>query len=188
MAKRDTTSWVKLYRGITGNALWFSEPFTKAQAWIDLILLANRDGVISTSYNYLTERWHWSSKSKTFDFLRYLEREGMIVFDRTQIRTQNRTQARTQFSLTNWAKFQSVRTQNRTRERTQNRTESENLLISSNNKNVLTRMDKQEPLKPPKRRNSRFLNVSGERGHELGDTNWMEIDFTKEDTDEEDLL
>lgn len=187
MAKRDTTSWVKLYRGITGNPLWFSEPFTKAQAWIDLILIANREGVISTSYTYLTERWHWSSKSKTFDFLKYLEAEGMIEFDRTQNRTQKRTQARTQFSLTNWAKFQSVRTQERTRERTQDRTESENLLISSNNKNVITRNNKQEPYSPNRKRKSRFLTVQEEHD-DLGDTDWMEVDFSKEDEDEKDLL
>lgn len=187
MAKRDTTSWVKLYRGITGNPLWFSEPFTKAQAWVDLILIANREGIVTTSYAYLTERWNWSSKSKTFDFLKYLEKEGMIEFDRTQIRTRNRTQGRTQFSLINWAKFQSVRTQERTQSRTQDRTETESLLISSNNKNVITRNIKQEPLKPPKRK-SRFLSVNGEMSHELGDTNWMEIDFSKEDENEKDLL
>lgn len=171
--------WVKLHRGITGNALWFSEPFTKAQAWVDLILIASRDGTVSTSIAWLTYRWKWSSKSKTHAFLKYLEAEGMIEFCRTESRTQNRTLGRTQFSLINWAKFQSVRTQIRTQDRTDSRTLSENLLISSN-KNINTRNIKQEPLKPPKRK-SRFLTVEGEKGHDLGNTDWMELDFSKED-------
>lgn len=181
MAKRDTTSWVKLYRGITSNDLWFSEPFTKAQAWVDLILLASRDGTITTTYAWLTERWKWSSKSKTYAFLHFLESEGMIEFCRTENRTQNRTLGRTQFSLINWAKFQSGRTQSRTQDRTDSRTESDFLLISSNNKNVNTRMYKQEPLKPPKRKKYNRAVDGYEQREDLGDTSWMEVDLTKDE-------
>ena len=35
------TGWVKIHRKIISNPLWSSEPFDKARAWIDLIILAN---------------------------------------------------------------------------------------------------------------------------------------------------
>lgn len=35
------TGWVKIYRSIQDNDLWLAEPFTWAQAWIDLLLNAN---------------------------------------------------------------------------------------------------------------------------------------------------
>ena len=37
--------WIKLYRSSFENKLYFEEPFTRYQAWIDLLLLANhKDG------------------------------------------------------------------------------------------------------------------------------------------------
>lgn len=36
-------SWIKLYRKITENPLYFSEVFTRLQAWIDLLIIANND-------------------------------------------------------------------------------------------------------------------------------------------------
>ena len=33
--------WIKLHRTLQDNKLWYSEPLTKGQAWVDLILLAN---------------------------------------------------------------------------------------------------------------------------------------------------
>ena len=36
-------SRIKLHRQIEDNPLRFSEPFTRAQAWIDLLLLTNHD-------------------------------------------------------------------------------------------------------------------------------------------------
>jgi len=37
--------WIKLHRQITENPLYFSEQFTRCQAWIDMLILANtKDG------------------------------------------------------------------------------------------------------------------------------------------------
>lgn len=33
--------WIKLHRQIQENEFYFSERFTKVQAWVDLLLLAN---------------------------------------------------------------------------------------------------------------------------------------------------
>ena len=178
--------WVKLHRTLAYNKLWLSEPFTKGQAWVDLLMLAGRGGIVKTSYQWLADRWHWC-KAKAFRFIRYLVREGMVEFCETQSETDSETASETAFRLINWEKFQHRETASETRSETARETESGNLLIRSNNKNTYNKNIKQEPLKPPKRR-SRFLSVAGEREHEIGDISWMEVDFSKEDEDEKDLL
>ena len=59
--------WIKLHRSIQDNELWLSEPFTKAQAWIDLLLLADSEnngkykrGNVYRGKKWLAERWGWS--------------------------------------------------------------------------------------------------------------------------------
>jgi len=32
--------WIRLYRKMQDNPLWTSEPFTRGQAWIDLLMIA----------------------------------------------------------------------------------------------------------------------------------------------------
>lgn len=178
--------WVKLHRTLAYNKLWLSEPFTKGQAWVDLLMLAGRDGTLNVSYKWLADRWNWY-KSKTFRFLQYLEAEGMIEFCETENGTDDGTASGTAFRLINWAKFQHRGTANGTGSGTADGTLSENLLIRSNTRSINTRNIKQEPLKPPKRK-SRFLSVNGEMSHELGDTSWMEVLNNEEDENEKDLL
>jgi hypothetical protein len=84
--------WIKLHRQVEDNPLWLSEKFTKAQAWIDLILFANhKDGTMvirgniikikrgQTGWSELTmmKRWRWS-KNKVRRFLSTLERVQQI--------------------------------------------------------------------------------------------------------------
>ena len=38
MAK--TGSYIKLDRGLKNNSLWLEKPFSKGQAWVDLLMLA----------------------------------------------------------------------------------------------------------------------------------------------------
>ena len=85
--------WVKLHRSITENWVWNDKPFSKGQAWIDLIIMANHKdnkfplgdkvvtverGSLITSEVKLMERWGWS-KSKVRLFLNQLQNDGMIV-------------------------------------------------------------------------------------------------------------
>ncbi len=85
--------WVKLHRRISENDLWTSEKFTRGQAWIDMIMLANHsDGFIRSngmkipikrgqlgwSEIKLSERWKWS-RGKVRRFLKELKNEQMIV-------------------------------------------------------------------------------------------------------------
>jgi hypothetical protein len=67
--------WILLYRKMATSDLWLAEPFTRGQAWIDLLILANhKDGLlrvrgisipikrgqIGWSEVALSKRWRWS--------------------------------------------------------------------------------------------------------------------------------
>lgn len=85
--------YIKLYRGLENNPLWTLDTFSKAQAWIDLLLLTNhkighiklRNGEIvqinrgecGWSMESLAKRWQWS-RGKVKRFFEYLKNEKMI--------------------------------------------------------------------------------------------------------------
>ena len=104
--------WIKLDRQIADNFLWDIRPFSPGQAWIDLLILANRDdrkqvfrgeivelkaGTVYTSILQLSHRWGWSRK-KTTAFIELIEKDGMVTTKRT---TQGTT-----ITIENWGKFQ----------------------------------------------------------------------------------
>ena len=95
----ELKGWVAIHRSICENDLWFLEPFTKAQAWIDLLLNANhKDGEINIRGNIIhikrgqigwsqitmAKRWRWS-RQKVRRFLEYLITEQMISIDNSEI-------------------------------------------------------------------------------------------------------
>lgn len=84
--------YIKIDRDLLKSDFWTSEPFTRAQAWIDLIGMANyadkdkfwggfyqrvERGQLVTSTRALAERWGWS-RAKTETFLNQLEMAEMI--------------------------------------------------------------------------------------------------------------
>lgn len=90
--------WISIHRKIFDNWLWEEKPFSKGQAWIDLLLMANSSdrkfllgnelieverGSKITSLRKLSERWGWSVK-KVNNFLKLLESDGMLVAKETQ--------------------------------------------------------------------------------------------------------
>jgi len=85
--------WVSIYREIQSHWVWEDRPFSKGQAWLDLVMLANHKenkfvlgnelinverGQFVTSELKLMERWGWG-KSKTRAFLQLLQDDEMIV-------------------------------------------------------------------------------------------------------------
>ena len=85
--------WVKLHRKLMDNDLWKEKPFSRGQAWVDLIMLANHKdkeflfdstylpihkGEFITSKRKLGIRWGWSN-SKVDKFLNELEKVEMLV-------------------------------------------------------------------------------------------------------------
>lgn len=108
--------WIKVDRCIMDHELWEDKPFSKGQAWIDLILLANykdkkqmykgdvvvsKRGEVGRSILWLSNRWGWS-RHKTRDFLNFLETQGMIVVDATT--------SRTTITVENYSKYQDAPT------------------------------------------------------------------------------
>ena len=85
--------WIPVHRQLQDHWLWKEKPFSKGQAWIDMLMLANHDdkkfllgnelvevksGSFITSELKLMERWGWS-KEKTRNFLKLLQQDGMIT-------------------------------------------------------------------------------------------------------------
>ena len=90
--------WVTLLRSIQENWVWKTKPFSKGQAWVDLILSANhKDNKVLingnlrevkrsqfiTSQVKLAERWGWNRKTVT----RFLS--GLKVDEMLDITTDN---------------------------------------------------------------------------------------------------
>lgn len=110
--------WIKLHRKIMDTPLYLSEPFTRMQAWIDLLLLANHKegffyvrgnkvvvgrGQIGTSSRTLANRWQWS-RGKVERFLQDLEESGQIKPQKTNVITL--------ISICNYDEYQNAEPQN----------------------------------------------------------------------------
>ncbi len=91
--------WIKLHRKIQNNSLWLSETFTRGQAWVDLLLLANHKdgffykrgvkvnverGQVGVSEVGLSDRWKWS-RNKVRKFLKDLEKEQQIELHKSNV-------------------------------------------------------------------------------------------------------
>ncbi len=110
--------YIFLHRQLTENEFWFAEKFTKAQAWIDLLLLASHKsrtvfvrgieinlipGELCYSQLSLAKRWKWSDKTVK-KFLALLKERGMIDFRGGKVSTI--------ISILNWKKYQISTEQN----------------------------------------------------------------------------
>ena len=95
------SGWIKLHRKIIDNPLYFSEPFNRSMAWIDMILLANhsdnyffkrgirvevKTGQIGYDIESLAKRWQWS-RGKVERFMQMLENDKQIVRQKTNVTT-----------------------------------------------------------------------------------------------------
>ncbi|MFG6369568.1 MAG: hypothetical protein K1W16_14370 [Lachnospiraceae bacterium] len=88
----QNSGWVKIHRQICENWIWNEKPYSKGQAWIDLLLLANHQeskipykdeiinierGTVCRSVLWLSNRWGWG-REKTRRFLKQLEVDEML--------------------------------------------------------------------------------------------------------------
>lgn len=84
--------WISIHRKIKEHWVWEEKPFSKGQAWIDLLMMANHEdkkvllgaelievkrGSRITSIRKLCDRWGWSN-TKVNTFLKLLKQDGMI--------------------------------------------------------------------------------------------------------------
>ena len=83
--------WISVSRKLTEHWVWDDKPFSKGQAWLDLIMMANHKdnkvplggeiimvsrGSFITSELKLIDRWGWS-KSKVRLFLKQLQNKNI---------------------------------------------------------------------------------------------------------------
>lgn len=93
--------YIKIYRSMFEHDLWKEKPFSRAQAWIDLLQLANikdgkvwlkgstvqvKRGQVFRSQDELANRWGWTRKAVR-KFLGVLESEKMVTTKGTPIGT-----------------------------------------------------------------------------------------------------
>lgn len=112
--------WIKLHRSLLEHELWKDKPFTKGQAWIDLIFLADTEtktkichgklktferGKVYKSILELSERWGWS-RGRTTRFLKNLEND-------TTVRIESSTTDGTTITIVNYGVYQDKRTAKR---------------------------------------------------------------------------
>lgn len=109
--------YVSLHRKICNSKIWAEKPFSKGQAWIDLIMLANREdgyfikrgirvqvkrGEVGWSKEKLAERWGWS-RGKMYRFLGYLSEQEMV-----QLTEQKNLSINVSIRITNYNKYQDI--------------------------------------------------------------------------------
>ena len=109
----EKAGWIKLWRKFADDPLWVSEPFTKGQAWVDLLLMAQgtentifkngkfmefQPGTVYKSILELSKRWKWS-RNKVSRFLKSLENETMVE-------TKSDTTNGTTITIENWEIYQ----------------------------------------------------------------------------------
>lgn len=152
--------YFKVDRQIFDHWIWNDKPFSKGQAWLDLIGLANYEdgktpykgkviackrGTVYRSISYLADRWGWS-RDKTRTFLNLLESDNMV---RVKATTNQTT-----ITLVNYGKFQDSPTTDSStnRQRTSQRTDSEpdkeirRIKNYKNNKNTRSRAAREDEM------------------------------------------
>lgn len=133
--------WIKLHRSITEHWLWEEKPFSKGQAWIDLLLQANHQdkkavigndiievkrGSFVTSIRKLSERWGWSN-TKIKNFLNLLQNDGMISYFSDA--------KKTVITIENYSLYQDLNDTKTTQKRQSNDTETTQKHTNKNDKN-----------------------------------------------------
>lgn len=101
MAQDDRYSWHPIMRSILDHWVWKDRPFSKGQAWVDMILLAQynpckkvingvlipmEEGQLAWPKYVLAERWGWS-RDKVERYLKMLEDDSMIRQQTSQLTT-----------------------------------------------------------------------------------------------------
>ena len=136
------SGWVKIHRTVSEHYLWQDKPFSKGQAWIDILLMVNHEdnktmignelvlvkkGSRVTSEIKLSDRWGWSRK-KVRVFLKGLEEDKMLV--------KKSTTKYTMLTVVNWGLHQDKGTTKEQQKNSEGTTEEQQRNTNKNEKNV----------------------------------------------------
>lgn len=124
----SNNGWIRLHRKIMGTPEWLAEPFTRGQAWVDLLLLANHApgyirrrgilieverGQVGHSEEALAARWSWS-RGKVRRFLSELTRLCRISRKISEKTVQKNTSVSSLIYIVNYDRYQVDSTENGT--------------------------------------------------------------------------
>lgn len=161
--------WQKVYRDIQKHWLWEDKPFSRGQAFIDLILLVNHqdskvliDGELIevkrgskvTSLRKLGEAWGWSSK-KVKKFLEQLEKDNMISY-----KSDNK---KTVVTIENYSVYQDVGNSEETVEKHQGNSEETQRNFKGNSEEIQRKTNKKDKEDIKNSKNDQ----EGEEGEEI---------------------
>ncbi|MDM0609454.1 hypothetical protein QTH09_00245 [Clostridium perfringens] len=148
--KNLVEGWLKLYRSIQNHWLWEDKPFSRGQAFVDLLLMANhkdnkilfngelieiKRGSRITSLRQLSDAWGWST-TKVKKFLELLEKENMIT-----VKSDNK---KTLVTIENYGIYQEVGNTEETQEKQQSNTEVTQKKIKKNSKEIQKKTNKND--------------------------------------------
>jgi len=116
----NSQGWIRLHRQIMETPEWLAEPFTRGQAWVDLLLLANHEtgfirkrgiliavdrGQVGYYEESLAERWQWS-RGKVRRFLVELARLSRISHKISEKTIPKKTSVSSLINIINYDKYQ----------------------------------------------------------------------------------
>lgn len=142
----DNKGWIKLHRQLMEMPEWLAEPFTRGQAWVDLLLLANHKtgyirkrgiliavdrGQVGYSERSLAERWQWS-RDKVRRFLLELTRLSRVSRGTSEKTIPKNTSVSNLICIINYEKYQMNDTENDTEGNTENDTRTRMKRIKRN--------------------------------------------------------
>lgn len=146
------SGWIKLHRSLLSHPLWNDKPFSRGQAWIDLILNANHSdkevmikgekfivkrGQQARSEVTLSHAWGWD-RGKVRRFLRDLK-----TLQQIEQQTHSKTSI---ITICNYCGFQDIQTAEQTADATAEQTASEQQ--ANTNKNVKNKKNNNPPKSP----------------------------------------
>ena len=151
------TGWICLSRKILSCWVWKDKPFSKAQAWIDLLLLASHEdtkfllgnelveikrGSFVTSEVKLSERWGWS-RTKTRNYLFLLESDNMIL--------KKSDSKKTAITIVNYGLYQDIQTTKKHQENSEKtaKEQQKNTINNDNNVNNENNKERGKKFTPP---------------------------------------
>ena len=147
--------FIKVDRSLMDNWIWREKPFSKGQAWIDLIMMANhkdtkcarkgkiivfKRGEVNRSLSSLAQKWGWDRRTVS-RFLAVLESDGMVSVDST---THGTT-----ITVENYNKYQTRRTTDGTTHGTTRAQHDVQHAPTNKNDKEYIKNDKEPPYNPP---------------------------------------
>ena len=169
----NLSGWISIHRKIQDNWIWQEKPFSKGQAWIDLLMMVNHEdktillgnelievkrGSRITSIRQLCDKWGWSN-TKVKNFLNLLEKDNMLVVKSDSKKTTITVVNYNDYQDTNDSKNDTRTTDKRqpndsktTQEHTNNNDNNDNntlCMYNENLKNVVKLLEKNIGVIPP---------------------------------------